>query len=100
MLRLEPGTTGFGALATITPCETTPSIVSTPDSGSVILILPSPYDQLFDAPGIDIADMLKGDSGETATTEDGKCARCEELRKAVDGHERRAGHMVQEKELV
>jgi len=57
-------------------------------------------DQLFDAPGIDIADMLKGDGGEPATTEEGKCARCEELRKAVDGHERRAGHMVQEKELA
>jgi ParB-like chromosome segregation protein Spo0J len=57
-------------------------------------------DQLFDAPGIDIADMLKGDSGEAATTEEGKCSRCEELRKAVDGHERRAGHMVHEKELA
>jgi len=56
-------------------------------------------DQLFDAPGIDIADMLKGDTGETAHTDDGTCARCEELRKAVDGHERRAGHAVQEKEL-
>jgi len=53
-------------------------------------------DQLFDAPGIDIADMLKGDSGETTVTEEGKCARCEELRKAVDGHERRAGHMVRD----
>lgn len=37
-------------------------------------------DQLFDAPGIDLADMLRGDSGEAATTEDGKCTRCEELR--------------------
>jgi hypothetical protein len=55
-------------------------------------------DQLFTTPGIDIADMLRGDHGEAAPTEDGKCARCEELRKAVDGHERRAGHAVQEKE--
>src|SRR6202034_2560271 len=49
MLRSEPGSSGSGALATITPCETTPAIVSTPDSGSVILILPCPQDQLFDA---------------------------------------------------
>jgi len=51
-------------------------------------------DQLFDAPGIDIADMLRGDTGGVAHEEDGKCSRCEELRKAVDGHERRAGHAV------
>jgi len=53
-------------------------------------------DQLFDAPGIDIADMLRGDSGGAAPAVEGKCARCEELRRAVDGHERRAGHTAQE----
>jgi ParB-like chromosome segregation protein Spo0J len=51
-------------------------------------------DQLLDTPGIDIADLLKGDHGEATPTEDGKCSRCEELRKAIDGHERRAGHAV------
>jgi hypothetical protein len=57
-------------------------------------------DQLFAAPGIDIADMLKGDGDEMATAERGKCAPCEELKKAVDGHERRAEHLMQEKELA
>jgi ParB-like chromosome segregation protein Spo0J len=53
-------------------------------------------DQLLDTPGIDIGDLLRGDHAEPATTEDDKCSRCEELRKAVDGHERRAEHAVQE----
>jgi ParB-like chromosome segregation protein Spo0J len=52
-------------------------------------------DHLLDTPGIDIGDLLRGDHGEAAPTEDGKCSRCEELRKAVDGHERRAGHAVE-----
>ena len=54
----------------------------------------------FDAPilveaGFTMPELTQHFGGdEDKKTEDGKCARCEELAKSVDGHERRSGHKI------